>query len=64
MTCPRRIRKNKVLESFCNSGHHDSSDCIDDEKGCIVDDFIKTIKSPIVSDYFDGMYAMFHASMK
>ena len=64
MTCPRRIRNNEVLESFCNSGHRDSSDCIDDEQGRIVDDYIKTIKSPIISDYFDRMYAMFHASIK
>jgi hypothetical protein len=64
MTCPRRIRNNEVLESFCNSGHRDSSDCIDDEQGRIVDDYINTIKSPIISDYFDRMYAMFHASIK
>ena len=34
------------------------------EQGRIVDDYIKTIKSPIISDYFDRMYAMFRASIK
>ncbi len=53
-----------MLESFCDSGHRDSSDCIDDEQGRIVDDYIKTIKNPIISDYFDRMYAMFHSSIK
>ena len=57
MPCPQRIRKNE-------GGHHDSSDCIDNEQGCIVADYIKTTKSPIISDYFDRMYAMFHASIK
>jgi hypothetical protein len=57
MTCPQRIRKNE-------GGHHDSSDCIDNEQGRIVADYIKTTKSPIISDYFDRMYAMFHASIK
>ncbi len=53
-----------MFKSFCNSEHRDSSDCIDKEQGRIVDDYIKTIKSPISSDYFDRMYAMFHASIK
>ena len=64
MTCPRRIRNNEVLESFCNGGHRDSSDCLDDVQGLIVHEYIKTIKIPIIKDYLDRMYAMFHASMK
>jgi hypothetical protein len=26
MTCPRRIRRNQVIKSFCNGGHRDSTD--------------------------------------
>jgi hypothetical protein len=59
MTCPRRIRGNQVIESFCNSGHRDSSDCIDDEQGVIVHDYAKTMNSPILNDYLKRMYAMF-----
>lgn len=61
MTCPRRIRGNQVIESFCNSGsgHRDSSDCIDDEQGVIVHDYAKTMNSPILNDYLERMYAMF-----
>ena len=59
MTCPRRIRGNQVVESFCNSGHRDSSDCIDDEQGVIVHDYAKTQNSPVLNDYLERMYAMF-----
>ena len=64
MTCPQRIRKNEVIESFCNSGHRDSSDSIDDEQGGIVHAYVKTINSSLIKDYFDRMYAMFHPSIK
>jgi hypothetical protein len=64
MTCPRRIRDNQVLESFCNGGHRDSSDCIDDVQGAIVHEYLKTIKSPIINEYLDRMYAMFHDCIK
>jgi hypothetical protein len=64
MTCPRRIRRNQVIESFCNGGHRDSTNCIDDEQGKIVTDYIKNINSSIIEDYFERMYATFVHCLK
>jgi hypothetical protein len=64
MTCPRRIRKNQVIESFCNGGIRDSTDCINDEQGKIVSDYIKNINSSIIEDYFERMYATFAHCLK
>ena len=63
MTCPRRIRRNEVIESFCNGGHIDSTDCIDEEQGQIRD-YIKSINSSIIEDYFKRMYATFWNCLK
>jgi len=43
MTWPQRIRQNKVIESFCNTGHRDMGDSLDDEQGSIVLQYIKRI---------------------
>jgi hypothetical protein len=50
MTCPQRIRQNKVNESFCNTGHHDMSDSLDDEQGLIVLQYIKRINNAMIND--------------
>ena len=64
MTCPRRIRRNTVIQSFCNGGHRDSTDCIDEKQGQIVCDYIKTINNSIIEDYFERMYATFGDCLK
>jgi len=64
MTCPRRIRKKEVIESFCNSGHQDCSKCLDHQQGSIVHRYIQSINSPIINDYFERMYATFHCCIQ
>ena len=64
MTCPRRIRRNQIIESFCNGRHRDNTDSIDDEQGQIVSDYIKTINSSIIEEYFERMYATFGDCLK
>ena len=54
MTCPRRIRRNQVIESCCNGGHRDNTDSIDDKQGQIVSDYIKTINVQSLRNILKG----------
>ena len=60
VTLPRKIKG--VLESFCNGGHRDSTDSIDDEQGRIVMDYINTINDPILNDSFTRLYTTFNSN--
>ena len=64
MTCPQRIRQNKVIESFCNTGHRDMGDSLDDEQGSIVLQYIKRINNAMINDYIDRIYATFASSIQ
>jgi hypothetical protein len=53
--------KGNILESFSNCGHRDSTDCLYEELGRIVSDYIKTSDSPVLLNYFDRMYSTFNS---
>ncbi len=50
ITSEHVIRQNKVNESFCNTGHRDMSDSLDDEQGLIVLQYIKRINNAMIND--------------
>ena len=59
MTCPRINKTKQVLESFANCGHRDRSDCIDEDQGHIVSDYVRQLKSDNLNKYMNNMYSTF-----
>jgi hypothetical protein len=59
MTCPRINKTRGVLESFANCGHRDSSDCIGDDQGQIVSNYIFQLQSEVLNKYMSNMYSTF-----
>ena len=59
MTCPRIHKTKGVLESFANCGHRDKSDCIGDDQGHIVSNYIRQLNSKALNKYMNNMYSTF-----